>query len=130
MRRSMRSQSQFCVRSVLNESPTLAPAHGGPNKSLVNRLKQPGIENNRQRVAQIEVIIADFDKTANELDGWIQAEQDRTRIHDPAHFAYSTSATAMIQRRDKLKRSIDELKRQLANAMVVLESSNSAGVQG
>jgi flagellar protein FliJ len=116
----MRSQSQFCVRSVLNESPTLAPAPGGPNKSLVNRLKQPGIENNRQRVAQIEAIIADFDKTANELDGWIQAEQERTRIHDPAHFAYSTSATAMIQRRDKLKRSIDELKRQLADADVSL----------
>jgi hypothetical protein len=36
----------------------------------------------------------------------------------------------MIQRRDKLKRSIGELKRQLANAKVVLESSNSAGVQG
>jgi flagellar protein FliJ len=103
----------------------LAPAPGGPKKRFVNRLK---LGNNRQRIAQIEAIIADFDKTANELDARIQAEQDRTRIHDPAHFAYSTSATAMIQRRDKLKRSIDELKR--LNAKVVLESSISAGVQG
>jgi hypothetical protein len=71
----------------------------------------------------MEAVVADFDRTANELEGWIKAEQNRTRIQDPAHFAYSTSAIAMTQRRDALKRSretlmrsIDELKRQLADA--------------
>jgi flagellar protein FliJ len=54
---------------------------------------------------------------ANALEGDIQAERDRTGIHDPAHFAYSTSAKALIQRRENLKRSIDELKRQLGDSV-------------
>jgi flagellar protein FliJ len=58
--------------------------------------------------------IADFDRSANELERWIQDEQNRTRIHDPAHAAYSAFAQAMARRRNKLKLSIDALKRQLA----------------
>jgi flagellar protein FliJ len=60
--------------------------------------------------------MADLNRTANELEGWIQTEQNRTRIHDPADPDYSTTARAMAQRRDNLKRSIDELKRQLVSA--------------
>jgi flagellar protein FliJ len=66
--------------------------------------------------------VADFDRAVNELDGWIMAEQNRTRIHDPAHFAYSTSAVAMTRRRDALMRSrellmrnIEDLERRLAD---------------
>jgi flagellar FliJ protein len=47
-------------------------------------------------VAQIEATIADFKRMANALEGDIQAEQDRTGIHDPAHFAYSTSSDVKI----------------------------------
>jgi hypothetical protein len=89
----MRSQSQFCVRSVLNGYPTLAPAPGGPNKRFVNRLKQPGIENNRQRISQIEAIIADFDKTANELDGY------RPSRIGPGFMTQLTSLIRHLQRR-------------------------------
>jgi len=76
----------------------------------------------------MEATVADFDRTANEIGGWITAEQNRTRIHDPGHFAYSTSAIAMIRRRDALTRSreglmrtIADLKRQLADADVEAE---------
>jgi flagellar FliJ protein len=68
----------------------------------------------------MEATMADFDKSANNLEEWIRAEQNRTRIDDPAHFAYSTSAASMTRRRDALMRSretliraIEELKRQL-----------------
>jgi flagellar FliJ protein len=68
----------------------------------------------------MEATMADFDKSANDLEEWIRAEQNRTRIDDPAHFAYSTSAASMTRRRDALMRSretliraIEELKRQL-----------------
>jgi hypothetical protein len=73
------------------------------------------------RLAQIEIMIADLDGTTKALEGAIQAEQDKTGIHNPAHFAYPTSAKAMIQRRDNLIRSIDKLKRQLADAKLALE---------
>jgi flagellar FliJ protein len=66
-------------------------------------------------------MIADLNGTARGLEGAIKAEQDRTGIHDPAHFAYSTCAKAMTQRRDNLIRSIDKLKRQLADAKLALE---------
>jgi flagellar FliJ protein len=75
--------------------------------------------------ALMEATVADFDKTANELEEWIRVEQNRTRIGDPAHFAYSMSATSMTRRRDALMRSretliraIEELKRQLTEADV------------
>jgi flagellar protein FliJ len=126
----MNSQSQFCITAALNEVSD--PKRGfGHNHRAVERLHRPrrvGIDDTRQRIAQMEAIVADFDRTANELEGWIRAEQNRTRIHDPAHFAYSTFAIAMTRRRDALKRSretlmrsIDELKRQLADADTTLE---------
>jgi hypothetical protein len=90
----------------------------------LDRLKQLGIDNTRRHVRQIEGMIADFDRMVNTLMSEIQVEQDRTGIHDSAHFAYSTSARAMTQRRDNLNRSIDELKRQLADAKVALERSS------
>jgi len=58
---------------------------------------------------------------ASELEVAIQAEQERTGIHDPAHFAYSTVALAMIRRRDNLKRSISDLNRQLGEGNATLE---------
>jgi flagellar FliJ protein len=80
----------------------------------------------RRTAEQIEAMIADFDLTARRLDDEIKVEQDRTRIHDPAHFAYSTSAKAMILRRDNLKRTIAELKRQFATVKPALSETNEA----
>jgi hypothetical protein len=58
-------------------------------------------------------MIAEFEQLAADLDREIRVEQDRTGIHDPAHFAYSTYAKATRQRRDNLKRSAEGLKAQL-----------------
>jgi hypothetical protein len=50
--------------------------------------------------------------------------ENRTGIHDPAHFAYSTYAKATIVRRDNLKRTIGRLKEQLPIAHgAVVEAS-------
>ena len=46
---------------------------------------------------------------ANDLDREIRVEQDRSGIHDPAHYAYPTYAKARW-RRDNLKHSADELR--------------------
>jgi hypothetical protein len=71
-------------------------------------------DDKRQRVALMERMIADFDCIAADLDREILIEQERAKIHDPAHFAYPTYAKAAILRRDNLKRSADELRTQLA----------------
>ena len=66
-------------------------------------------------------MIADFERMAKTLEADIRAEEDRTGVHDARHFAYSTCARAMTQRRDNLKRSIAELRRQLADGKVALD---------
>jgi hypothetical protein len=120
MSQALKGQSQFCITTMLSD-PNRDHV---PDQKVVQsfrRVRRGGIEDKRQRIDQMEAIVADFDRTVNELEGWIKAEQKRTRIQDPAHFAYSTFATAMTQRRDALKRScetimrsIDELRGQLA----------------
>src|SRR6185437_5709781 len=74
----------------------------------------------RRKVAQIEAMIAEFDRIATELDREIRTEQERAGIHDPAHFAYPTYAKAAIGRRENLKRSAGELKGQLDDAQAML----------
>ena len=47
-------------------------------------------------------MISNFDKMIVDLDRQIAAEEDRTRIKDTAHPAYSTFATAAAKRRQNL----------------------------
>ena len=82
-------------------------------------LKESQAEEKKRLAAQIEVMIADFDRIANDLDREIQAETDRAGIHDPAHYAYPTYAKAAGARRDNLKRSVQDLKAQLANVKML-----------
>jgi flagellar protein FliJ len=75
-------------------------------------------------------MIADFERLTAELDREVRAEEDRTGIRDPRHFAYSTVAKAAGLRRDNLRHSIAQLQVQLdsANAtlQVALENSRLA----
>ena len=86
------------------------------SRETLIRLRKFQVDEKRRRVAQIESMIAEFDRMAAELEREIKAEQDRAGIHDPAHFAYPTYAKAAMQRRDNLVRSGDELKVQLDDA--------------
>ena len=84
------------------------------------RLKEFQIDGHRRKVAQIQTMIAEFEQLATELDREIRVEQDRTGIHDPANFAYSTYAKAASQRRNNLKRSAAELRIKLGDARKAL----------
>ncbi len=86
------------------------------SRDTLIRLKKFQVDEKRRKVAQIEGMIAEFDRMAADLEREIKAEQERTGIHDPAHFAYPTYAKAAMQRRENLKRSADELKQQLDEA--------------
>jgi flagellar export protein FliJ len=86
------------------------------SRETLIRLKKFQVDDKRRRVAQIEAMIAEFDRMAAELEREIQTEQDRSGIHDPGHYAYPTYAKAAIVRRDNLKHSTEELRGQLAEA--------------
>ncbi|HVV63419.1 MAG TPA: flagellar export protein FliJ [Pseudolabrys sp.] len=86
------------------------------SRETLIRLKKFQVDERRRKVAQIEAMIAEFDRIAADLDREIKTEQDRAGIHDPAHFAYPTYAKAAISRRENLRRSAGELKTQLDDA--------------
>ena len=90
------------------------------SRDTLLRLKKFQVDEKRRRVAQIETMIAEFERMAADLDREIKLEQDRAGIHDPAHFAYPTYANAAITRRENLKRSAEELRTQLEDAKLGL----------
>jgi flagellar export protein FliJ len=90
------------------------------SREILIRLKKFQVDEKRRKVAQIEAMIAEFERIATDLDREIKTEQDRAGIHDPAHFAYPTYAKAATTRRENLKRSAGELKAQLDDAQAVL----------
>ena len=90
------------------------------SRETLIRLKKFQVDEKRRRVAQIEGMIADFQRMSVDLEREIQNEQDRAGINDPTHFAYPTYAKAAMVRRENLKRSADELKAQLDDAKALL----------
>jgi flagellar protein FliJ len=80
------------------------------------RLKQFEADEKARKVADLEHMIREFENMAADLDRQIKAEEDRTGIKDPAHFAYSTFAKSASQRRDNLRTSADGLKAKLEAA--------------
>lgn len=80
------------------------------------RIKRFEADENSRKVANLESMIADFNLMAADLDRQIQAEEDRTGIKDPNHFAYSTFAKSATHRRNNLRASASELKGKLEAA--------------
>ena len=80
------------------------------------RLKHFQVEDKTRQLAQIDMMISEFQRMASDLDSQIKFEEEKAGISDPSHFAYPTFAKAAIQRRDNLVVSIRELneKRELA----------------
>ena len=93
------------------------------SRETLIRLRKFQVDEKRRRVAQIETMIAEFERMAVDLDREIQAEQDRAGIHDPAHFAYPTYAKAAMVRRDNLRGSANDLKDKLAAAKDALSEA-------
>ena len=85
------------------------------NESLI-RLKKFQVDEKRRTVMQIEMMVADFERMASELDQQIEVEHQKTGITDTDHFAYSTFAKAAKTRRDNLMASADEMREKLEAA--------------
>ncbi len=86
-------------------------------RDVTIRLKRFEADEHAKKVANLQLMISDFETMANDLDRQIHAEEDRTGIRDVAHFAYSTFAKSAAQRRNNLRASAAELNLKLEAAV-------------
>lgn len=84
------------------------------------RAKRFQIDDARRRLSQIDTMIAEFERMAQDLDRDIAVEEERSGISDPRHFAYPPLALAARNRRDNLQRSAQDLKAQQEAARATL----------
>ncbi len=86
------------------------------SRDTLIRLKRFQVDEKRRRVAQIEMMIADFERMASDLEAEIASEEQKAGITDTGHFAYPTYAKAAAQRRENLLQSAANLKGELDDA--------------
>ena len=79
--------------------------------SLV-RLKLFQVNEKRRQVLQLDMMLADFERMAGDLENQIGSEERKAGITDTNHFAYPTFAKAARQRRENLIVSQRDLKTQ------------------
>lgn len=94
-------------------------------ESLI-RLRKFDVDEKRQKVSEIESMIADFQSIADDLELQVKSEQQRAGIDDINHYAYPTFAKAAVQRRDNLMISIADLQKKLEFAQDELQEAMKA----
>ncbi|MBX9929942.1 MAG: flagellar export protein FliJ [Methylobacterium sp.] len=90
------------------------------SRDTLIRLRRFQVDEKRRRVTQIEMMMADFTRMAQELDREVAHEESRAGITDVTHFAYPTYARAAAARRDNMRQSAAALEGQLAEAKAEL----------
>ena len=89
------------------------------------RLKRFQVNEKRRQIMQLDMMIAEFERMANELEVQIAAEEKKSGITDINHFAYPTFAKAARQRRDNLRNSQSDLIQQKALAEAILAEAEA-----
>ncbi|TDK39787.1 flagellar export protein FliJ [Rhizobium deserti] len=89
------------------------------------RLKSFQVNEKRRQLQQLEMMMAEFERMAKELEHQITLEEKKSGITDANHFAYPTFAKAARQRADNLQVSIRELKVQQEAAELALEEAEA-----
>ncbi|MCZ2158394.1 flagellar export protein FliJ [Bartonella sp. 220] len=95
-----------------------------PKESIV-RLRMFQVRGKRREIAQLEMMIAEFERIVLELEAQIINEERKSGNNDVNHFAYSAFARAARQRRDNLINSIRDLQIQKTNAKITLHEINA-----
>ena len=81
--------------------------------NMLLRRKRFEMTEKARKAALLETMISDFQRIAADLAQQIAAEEERTKIRDAGHFAYSTLAKAAALRRANLVASVGGLKAKL-----------------
>lgn len=88
------------------------------------RLKHFQVEDKTRQLAQIDMMIAEFERMHGDLDAQIKVEEEKAGITDISHFAYPTFAKAARQRQENLVGSIRDLKEKRVNAEAALQEAD------
>lgn len=91
-------------------------------ESLV-RLKLFQVNEKRRQLLQLDMMIAEFDRMATDLENQVAFEERKSGITDQSHFAYPTFAKAARQRRENLLVSQRDLKSQREGAAARLSEA-------
>ena len=78
-----------------------------------------------RKVELLETMIREFTSTAANLEREIAIEEERTRIKDPTHVAYSTLAKALAVRRGNLLMSAADTEKRLLDARRELDEGRA-----
>ncbi|SKA14076.1 flagellar export protein FliJ [Consotaella salsifontis] len=89
------------------------------------RLTRFKVNEKRRQVEQLDLMMAEFEKMATELDAQIASEEKKSGITDVTHFAYPTFAKAARARRDNLMNSVKDLRVQINAARIALEEAEA-----
>jgi flagellar protein FliJ len=90
------------------------------SRDAVLKVSRFEVAEQRRKLADLEVMINDFNRMASDLDAQIEAEHIRSGVRDPTHFSYSPFAKAARQRRDNLLTSVADLTSKLDAAKLEL----------
>ncbi|MFK5977873.1 MAG: flagellar export protein FliJ [Rhizobiaceae bacterium] len=90
------------------------------------RLKHFQVEDKTRQLAQIDMMIVEFEKMHSDLNAQIKFEEEKAGITDPSHFAYPTFAKAARARQENLDGSISDLKEKRIDAEAALEDADEA----
>lgn len=89
------------------------------------RLKQFQVNEKRRQLLQLDMMIAEFERIAAELELQIAAEEKKAGITDINHFAYPTFAKAARLRCENLRNSQSDLAQQRSSAESVLAEAEA-----
>ena len=78
-------------------------------KDSILRFHRFQFEEKQQQVAEIDLMIGEFNRKLSDLDQQIEAEETRSGVADPAHFNYSMTAKSLRTRHENLIKSIEDL---------------------
>jgi flagellar FliJ protein len=86
------------------------------NRESLIRLHRFQVDEKRRKVAELEVMLAEFRNRERELESQVQTEQRKAGISDVAHFAYPMFAKSVIRRRENILNSISDISQQIEAA--------------
>jgi hypothetical protein len=107
----MTEQYYFETTQPTNRRPGRSQDRPRPIRDIRRELK--AIESRWREAAQIRSMIASLKRDVASLDASIAAELETSRVRDPRHYAYPTTARAMDLRKHNLTATISALSKRL-----------------
>lgn len=95
------------------------------SRENIVRLKRFQVREKTRQLAQLDTMVAEFERMAQELDLQIANEEKKAGITDITHFAYPTFAKAARTRKENLQVSQRDLKIQREAAEAALEEADA-----